>query len=127
MYLGVVISGLIRVLLININIFTVFCWSFVSSYYIRFNLRRNTLVTNSLASSLAGSLVDSLTNSLVGSSASSLVSFLASSLVGSLVGLDYKYNFTVIVLKLVGPLISYTLYISPSIPSNLYRPVHLLS
>src|SRR5438445_255260 len=46
-------------------------------------------------------------------------SFLGSS------GSGYRYGFTAMVLKLVGPLGSCTLYISPLIPSNLNRPVHL--
>ena len=109
--------GFIRVLLININISIVFCQSLISSYYVRFNLQQGILAVSSLASFLASSLVSSLASSLVGS----LVSFLAS----SLVSLGYRYSFTVVVLKSVGPLVSCTLYISPSILSNLYRLVYL--
>ena len=114
-------SGFVKILLININISAVFCWSLVSGYYIRFDLRRGALAAGSLASSSAGSLVGSLAGSLI----SSLVSSLISSPASSLVGLGCKYGFTVMVLKLIGPFISCTLYISPSILSNLYRPVHL--
>ena len=46
------------------------------------------------------------------------------SLLGSS-GLGCRYGFTVVVLKLVGPLGSYTLYISLIILSNLNRPVYL--
>ena len=90
-----------------------FCQDFIGGYYIRFNLW--------------GGIV--ATSSLVGSSVSSLVGFLVSFLVSSLVSSSssgYRYSFTAIVLKLVGPLGSYTLYISPLIPSNLNRPVYLL-
>ena len=121
-YPGVIISGFVGVLLMNINIFTVFCWSIVNNYYIHFNLRRGTSAASFSASSLANSLISSLASSSVSSSTSSSVNSLAN----SLISLSYRYSFTVIVLKLVGPLISYTLYISPSILSNLYRPVHLL-
>jgi len=65
---------------------------------------------------------------LVSSLVSSLVSFLDSSFSGSLLGsssLGYRYSFTIIVLKLVGLLGSYTLYISPLILSNLNRLVYL--
>ena len=86
-----------------------FCWDFVSDYYIRFNLQGGTLAASSLVSSLVGSLV----GLLVGSSVSS--SF----------GLGYRYGFTTIVLKLVGPLGSYILHVSPLILSNLNRLVHL--
>ena len=103
------ISGFVRVLLININIFTVFCWSLIGNYHIYFNFRRGALA----ASSLVGSSVSSLVNSLIGSSISSSNS-------------GYKYSFIVMVLKLVGSLISCTLHVSPSIPSNLNRPVYLL-
>jgi len=53
-----------------------------------------------------------------------LVSSLVSSLVGSS-GSGYRYSFTAVVLKLVGPLGSYTLYVSPLIPRNLDGLVHL--
>src|SRR6266702_4950169 len=49
---GVVISGFVKVLLININISTVFCWSLVSNYYVRFDLWRGVLAASSLLSSL---------------------------------------------------------------------------
>ena len=73
-----------------------FCWDFIGSYCIRFNLQ--------------GGIV----------AASSLVSFL----VGSS-GLGYRYSFTTIVLKSVGLLGSYTLHISPLILSSLNRLVYL--
>ena len=110
-------SGSIRVLLININMSIMFCWSLVSNYYIHFNLQRSALATSSSASSLASSLINSLASSLASSSISSLAS--------SLISLGCKYSFTIVVLKSVSPLISYTLHISPSIPSNLTKPVHL--
>ena len=103
-------------LLININISTVFCWSLVSGRYVCYNFRQGILAASSLVGFLVGSLVSSLVGSLVSSSFSSL---LGSS------GLGYRYSFTAVVLKLVGPLGSCTLYISPLIPSNLNRPVHL--
>jgi len=64
--------------------------------------------------------VSSLVSSLVGF----LVSSSSSSLLGS-PGLGYRYSFTAIVLKSVGPLGSYILYISLLIPSNLNRLVYL--
>ena len=86
-----------------------FCQNFINGYYIRFDLQ--------------GGIV----------AASSLVSYLVSSLVSSLVGsssLGYRYSFTTIVLKSVGLLGSYTLYISPSILINLnglvYLPLYLV-
>ena len=54
-----------------------------------------------------------------------LVGSLASFLTSSSVNLGYRYSFTIIVLKLVGLLSNYTLYISLSILSNLNGPVHL--
>ena len=116
-YLEVIVSGFIRLLLININTSTIFCCDFVSGRYIRFNLRGGTVAASSLVSSSVGSLFGSLV--------SSLVSFLVSSSVGSS-SLGYRYSFTAMVLKLVGPLGSYILYISPSILSSLNKPVHLL-
>ena len=47
------------------------------------------------------------------------------SLLGSS-GLSYRYSFITMVLKSIGLLGSCTLYISPLIPSNLNRLVHLL-
>src|SRR6266704_1333079 len=109
-YLGVVISGFVGVSLININISAVFCWSLVGGYYVRFNLRRGALAASSLLSSWVGSSVGSLISS-------SSLGFSSSSC---------RYSFTVVVLKSVGPLGNCTLYVSPSIPSNLNGPVHLL-
>src|SRR6266702_4220370 len=105
-YLGVVISGFVGVLLININISVVFCWSLVGSYCIRFNLWWGALATGSSLGSLVSSLVSS---SLLGFS-----------------GSGCRYSFTIVVLKLVGPLGSCTLHISLLILSNLSGPVHLL-
>ena len=82
------------------------------------------VTVSSLGGSLVSSLVNSLVSSLVNFLVSSLVNFLVSSLVGSS-SLGYRYSFTTIVLKLVGPLGSYTLYISLLILSNLNRLVHL--
>jgi len=65
---------------------------------------------------------------LVGFLVGSLVGFLDGSFSSSLLGsssLGYRYSFTVIVLKLVGLLGSYTLYISLLILSNLNRLVYL--
>ena len=70
-------------------------------------------------------VISSLVNSLVSSLVSSLDSSSSNSLLGSS-SLGYRYSFTIMVLKLVGLLGSYTLYISLLIPSNLNRPVHLL-
>ena len=73
-------------------------------------------------------MVDFLVSSLVGSLVGSLVSFLDSFSSSSSLGsssLGYRYGFTVMVLKLVGPLGSYTLYISLLISSNLNGLVHL--
>ena len=111
-YLEVIILGFIRVSLININISAVFCQSLISSHYIHFNFQRGIPATSSLVSSLVSSSI----SSLVSSSSSSLLS--SSSL-------GYRYSFTTIVLKSVGLLGSYTLYISLSIPSNLNRLVYL--
>jgi len=69
-------------------------------------------------------LVSSLVSFLVSSSVGFLISSSSSSLLGSF-GLGYRYSFTTIVLKLVGPLGSYTLYISLLILSNLNRLVYL--
>ena len=112
-YPGVIISGFVRVLLININTSTVFYQSLIGSRRVYFNLWRGILAAGSLASSLASSLVGSL------------ASFLASSLVSSLAGLGYRYSFTAMVLKSVGLLGSYTLYIFLSILSSLNGPVYL--
>jgi len=111
-YLEVIVFGFIRLLLININISVMFCYDFVGSHYVCFDLWGGIVAT--------GSLVSSLVSSLFGSSVGSLVGFL----VGSS-GLGYRYSFTTIVLKSVGPLRSYILYISPLIPSSLNRPVYL--
>ena len=99
----------VGVLLMNINMFAVFCWSLVSSRHIRFDLRRGALVAGSLASSSVGSSVGSLAGSSSLDSSSS----------------GCRYGFTVVVLKSVGPLGYCTLYISPLILSNLNRPVYL--
>jgi len=93
----------------NINTSAMFYWDFISNYYVRFNLWGGTLVASFLVSFLVSSLVGSLVSSLLGFSS-----------------LGYRYSFTTIVLKLVGPLGSYTLYISPLILSNLNRLVYLL-
>ena len=92
-----------------------FCQNLIGGYYIRFNFQ-GILATGSLVSSLVGFLVSSLVSFLVSSSSSSL---LGSSSLG------YRYSFTTIVLKLVGLLGSYTLYISLIILSNLNRLVYL--
>jgi len=119
-HLRVIVLGFVGLLLININMSIMFCWDFIGNYYIRFNLWRGIVVVsslvNSLVSSLVGSLVSSLVSSLNGSSSSSL---LGSS------GLGYRYSFIIVVLKLVGLLGSYTLYISLLILSNLNGLVHL--
>jgi hypothetical protein len=120
-YLRIVMSGFVRVLLMNINIFAVFCWSLVGSCYVYFDLWRGASAAGSLAGSSASFLVSFLAGSLASSSVSSLVNSLASSLVGS----GCRYGFTVVVLKSVGLFINCTLHVSLSIPSNLYRPVHL--
>jgi len=96
----VIVLGFVKLLLININISAIFYWDFISNYYIRFNLWGGTLAASSLVGSLVGSLVSSSS-------------------------LGYRYNFITMVLKLVGPLGSYTLYISLLIPSSLNRPVYL--
>jgi len=107
--LEIVISGFVGVSLININTSTVFCWSLVGSHHICFDLRRGTLAAGSLLSSSVGFLVGS-------SVSSSLLGFSS---------LGYRYGFTVVVLKSVGPLGNYTLHVSLSIPSNLNGLVHL--
>src|SRR6266581_4108640 len=63
---GVVISGFVGVLLMNINTSAVFYWSLVSGCHVRFDLWRGALA--------AGSLLSSSVSSLVGSSVSSWVS-----------------------------------------------------
>ena len=98
-----------------------FCCDFIGDYYIYFNLQRSTVVISSLVNSLVSFLVGSLINSLV----SSLNGSSSSSLLGSS-SLGYRYSFTVVVLKSVGLLGSYTLYISLLILNNLNRPVYLL-
>jgi hypothetical protein len=127
-YPGVIVLGFVRVLLININISTVFYRSFISSCYIHFNLRQGALATGSLVGSLVsssfGSLISSSLSSLVGSLVSSSVGSSSTSLLGSSSS-SYRYSFTIVVLKSVGLLGSYTLYISLTIPSNLNRLVHL--
>ena len=100
--------------MININMSIMFCRNLISNRYIYFNFRRGILAAGSLVSSLVGSLVGSLVSSLVSSSSSFL---LGSS--------SYRYSFTTIVLKLVGLLGSYTLYISLIILSNLNRLFYL--
>jgi len=92
----------------NINISAMFYWDFISSRYVRFNLWGGIVAASSLVGSLVGSLFSSLVSSLVSSSS-----------------LGYRYGFTTIVLKSVGPLGSYILYISPLILSNLNRLVYL--
>ena len=89
----------------NINISIVFCQNLISSRYIYFNYQQGVLATGSLVSSLVGSFSSSLS---LGSSSS-----------------GYRYSFTAMVLKLVGLLSSYTLYISLLILSNLNRLVYL--
>ena len=138
-YLKVIVLGFIGVSLININTSTVFYWSLISSYYIHFNLQQGTLaISSSVNSSVShyihfnlrrGTLI---TSSSVGSSVSSLISSQISSSVGSSStsslgssSSSYRYSFTTVVLKSIGPLGSYTLYISLSIPSSLNKPVHL--
>ena len=90
-----------------------FYQDFVSNYYIYFNLQGDILAASSLISSLVSSLVSFSSSSLLGSSS-----------------LGYRYSFTAIVLKLVGLLGSYTLYISLLILSNLnglvYLPLYLV-
>ena len=85
-----------------------FCQDFVGDYYIHFNLQRGVVVISSLVGSLISSLNSSSFSSLLSSS-----------------GLGYRYSFTIIVLKLVGLLGSYTLYISLLILSNLNGLVYL--
>ena len=85
-----------------------FCQDFVSNCCVRFNLWRGIVVISSLVGSLVSSLNGSSSGSLLGSS-----------------GLGYRYGFTIMVLKSVGPLGSYTLYISPLILSNLNGLVYL--
>ena len=101
-----------------------FCQDFVNNYYIHFNLQRNIVVISSLVNFLVSFLVSSLVSSLVGSLVSSLNSSSSSSLLSSS-SLGYRYSFTVIVLKLVGLLGSYILYISLLILSSLNRLVYL--
>jgi len=84
----------------NINTSVMFYCNFVGGHYVRFNLWGGIVA----ASSLVGSLV----SSLVGSSSSGC-----------------RYSFTTMVLKSVGLLGSYILYISLLIPSSLNRLVHL--
>src|SRR6266581_329432 len=103
-------SGFVGLSLINISIFAVFCWSLVNSHYIRFDLRRGTLAAGSLVGSLVGSSVSSLISSSIGS----LVSSSSGSSLG-FSGSGCRYNFIIVVLKLVGPLVNYTLYVSPLI------------
>jgi len=127
-YLEVVVPDFIRLLLININTSAMFCWDFISDHYVRFNLWRGAVAAGSLVNSLVSSLVGSSVSSSVGSLVSSLVSSLDGSSSSSLLGsssLGYRYGFTIMVLKLVGPLGSYILYISLLIPSNLNKLVHL--
>src|SRR6266568_5519715 len=66
-YLGVMVLGFVRLLLMNINISTVFCWSLVGSYYIYFNLWQGALATSSSVGSLVNSSVSSSVSSLVSS------------------------------------------------------------
>jgi hypothetical protein len=106
--------------LININISIVFCWNLISSYRVYCNFWWGALAASSLVNSSVSSLVGSLVSSLVGF----LVSSSSASLLGSS-GLSYRYSFTAMVLKSVGLLGSYTLYISLLILSNLNRLVYL--
>ena len=115
-YLEAMILGFVRLLLININISTIFYQNLISDHYIHFNFQRDILAASSLVNSLVGSSVGSSVSSLVGSSSSSLLGFSSS---------GYRYSFTAIVLKSVGLLGSYILYIFPSIPSNLNKLVYL--
>jgi len=103
-HLKVIVLGFIRLSLMNTNTSAMFCWDFVGNHRVHFNLWGGALAISSLVSSL----VSSSSSSLLGSS-----------------GSGYRYGFTTIVLKSVGPLGSYTLHISLSIPSNLNGPVHL--
>jgi len=104
----VIVLGFVGLSLMNINTFAMFCWDFIGNYCVRFNLRRGAVVVGSLVNSLVSSLDSSSSSSLLGSS-----------------GLGYRYGFTTIVLKSVGLLGSYILYISPSILSSLNRLVYL--
>ena len=110
----------------NINTSVVFCQSFVSSCCVHFDLWQGILAIGSLASSLAGFLVGSLAGFLTGFLAGSLANSSVSSLAGSSVGSGCRYGFTAIVLKLVGLLGNYTLYISPLILNNLNGLIYLL-
>ena len=85
-----------------------FCQDFIGDHHVRFNLWRGIVVISSLVNSLVSSLDSSSSSSLLGSSSS-----------------GYRYSFTTVILKSVGLLGSYILYISLSIPSSLNRPVHL--
>jgi len=105
----------------NINISTVFCWSLVGSRCIRFDLWRGALAASSSLGSSVSSSVNSSVNSWVGSLVGSSIN--SSSL--GFFGLGYRYGFTIVVLKSVGPLGSCTLHVSLSIPSNLNGLVHL--
>ena len=98
-------SGFVGVSLMNINIFIVFYWNLINSYYICFSCWWGVLA----ASFLIGSLVSFFFGSSLGSSS-----------------LGCRYSFTTVVLKSVGPLNSCTLYVSLLILSNLNRLVHLL-
>jgi len=98
-----------------------FCCNFISGHRVRFNLWGGTVTAGSLVGFLVSSLFSSSVSSLVGSLISSLVSFLVGSSSSG-----YRYGFTTIVLKLVGLLGSYILYISLSILSSLNGPVYLL-
>jgi len=108
-YLKAIVLSFVRLLLMNINTSMMFYWSFIGDHYVHFNFWGGALA--------ASSLVSSLVSFSVSSSFSSLLGFFS---------LGYRYGFTTIVLKLVGPLGSYTLYISPLIPSNLNGLVYLL-
>ena len=117
-------SGFVRLLLMNIKTSTVFYQNLISGRHIRFDCWWGVLATSSSVGSLVGFSVGSLVSSSVSSSVGSSSSSSSSSLLGSS-GLGYRYNFITVVLKLVGLLDSYTLYISLLILSNLSRPIYL--
>jgi len=104
----VVVLGFVGLSLMNIDTSAMFYWDFVGDRRVRFDLRRGAVVVGSLVNSSVGSLDSSSSSSSLGSS-----------------GSGYRYSFTAVVLKSVGPLGSCILYISPSIPSSLNGPVHL--
>src|SRR6266702_2946346 len=102
-YLGVVISGFVGVLLININISVVFCWSLVGGCHVCFDLWWGALAAGSSLGSSVGFSVGSLVGSLVGSWVGSLVGSSVGSLVSSsslgFFGSGCRYSFIIVVLK----------------------------